>query len=61
MGKKRVSLKGLIITLGLLFVVWIIVPKDEAPKEEEKNAEIYFIMHPVLKHLAIEKTRNKGV
>lgn len=30
-------------------------------KQEEKNAEIYFIMHPVLKHLAIEKTRNKGV
>lgn len=25
-------------------------------KQEEKNAEIYFIMHPVLKHLAIEKT-----
>lgn len=39
MGKKRVSLKGLIITLGLLFVVWIIVPKDEAPKEEANETK----------------------
>lgn len=28
-------------------------------KQEENNAEVYFIMHPVLKHLAIEKTWSK--